>query len=158
MHILNKALPLLWSLYLLLLTFAILFKNTLANIPILWNLIKTSAKLEERNINITPFDNIKYFLSIWEFDYAKMNLLVNIFLFLPFGILIGIKSNKLKGISYVLLLSFMTSLSYELIQYYYGIGEFDVDDIILNVMGAIMGYVLVLIARLIKGKLKLRQD
>lgn len=152
MIILNLILPLIWTIYLSLLTFAIIFKNSIDNIPILWNLILEGSKYQERKIHLIPFENILYFISIWHHDYAKMNLLVNIALFMPFGFLIRIKHCRTIGVIYTVLFSFMTSLIFELMQYYYGIGEFDVDDIILNIIGAIMGYLLLAIVYTIKTK------
>lgn len=45
--------------------------------------------------------------------------------------------------------SFILSLGFETIQYLYAIGEFDVDDIMLNVAGAQAGYGLASLARIV---------
>jgi len=42
---------------------------------------------------------------------------------------------------HVLVLSFLLSLGYEVTQLLTGIGIFDVDDLMLNTLGGIMGYV-----------------
>lgn len=66
------------------------------------------------------------------------NIFGNVLLFMPYGIIIA-KYTKVEKSSIVLLLGFITSLSIEVIQFLIG-RVFDVDDIILNVIGCIIGY------------------
>ncbi len=68
------------------------------------------------------------------------NIFGNLLLFLPLGIFIA-KYVKLEKTSITLIIAFITSLSIEVIQFLIG-RVFDVDDIILNVIGCILGFYL----------------
>ncbi len=71
---------------------------------------------------------------------AVENLLGNPLLFIPFGIFGSIFFNGNKKI--ILIAAFFFSLSIETSQLLFRLGEFDVDDIILNVLGAWFGILL----------------
>ena len=67
----------------------------------------------------------------------------NILLFIPFGFLSAktlAMCGKTCGIKAVLLASFMTSVSVEVLQYLSACGKSETEDIITNVLGAIIGY------------------
>lgn len=90
------------------------------------------------NANFIPFKEIT------RYDFGSSlfyrNILGNLLLFIPFGIFSSyyVKINK----SYlIIILSFIASLSIELTQLLIG-RVFDVDDIILNVLGGLIGYIL----------------
>lgn len=68
------------------------------------------------------------------------NIFGNMLLFVPYGIFIA-KYVDLKQSIVVVLISFITSLSIEVIQFLIG-RVFDVDDIILNVLGCYIGFTL----------------
>jgi glycopeptide antibiotics resistance protein len=71
---------------------------------------------------------------------ALENLLGNPLLFLPFGIFGAIFFNSNKKM--ILIAAFFFSLGIETSQLVFSLGEFDVDDIILNVLGACFGILL----------------
>ncbi len=86
--------------------------------------------------NFIPFKEIfRYSFMSKGFIY---NVLGNIALFMPFGYFVSeyLKANKIR---HIFITSFLISLTAELIQYKIG-RTFDVDDILLNVLGAILGY------------------
>lgn len=86
--------------------------------------------------NFVPFKEIlRYELGTGLF---YKNIFGNMLLFVPYGIFIA-KYVNLKQPLVVGLISFMTSLSIEVIQFLIG-RVFDVDDIILNVLGCLLGY------------------
>ena len=66
------------------------------------------------------------------------NVLGNLIMFLPFGFYVAYTLRP-AGKKVVLILSFMASLTIEVVQLSIG-RVFDVDDIILNVIGGILGY------------------
>ncbi len=84
------------------------------------------------------------FKEIFRYDFGSAlffkNIFGNLLLFLPYGIIIK-KYIKVDKISVVLLLAFITSLSIEVVQFLIG-RVFDVDDVILNVIGCLLGYIL----------------
>ncbi len=89
-------------------------------------------------MNLVPFSEIfRYKLGTKMFNY---NVLGNIIIFLPFGYLIGEYVNP-KKIWPILITTFVTSLAIEFVQLQIG-RSFDIDDIILNVAGGLLGYLL----------------
>ncbi len=68
------------------------------------------------------------------------NIIGNLLLFVPFG-LFSSYYLKTKNFIPILILSFISSLAIELTQFKIG-RVFDIDDIILNVFGGIIGYML----------------
>ena len=82
------------------------------------------------------------FKEILRYDFGSSmfykNIFGNMLLFLPFGLFIS-KYLKLNDKIVVLLIAFITSLSIEVIQFLIG-RVFDVDDIILNVVGCFLGF------------------
>ena len=88
--------------------------------------------------NFVPFKEIlRYELGTGIF---YKNIFGNMLLFVPYGIFIA-KYVDLKQPVVVGIIAFITSLSIEVIQFLIG-RVFDVDDIILNVLGCLLGYFL----------------
>ena len=72
-----------------------------------------------------------------------VNVLVNIVLFAPMGFFIPMLfKDKIKNIKQFLLLILAITLSVEILQFLTLSGTFDVDDIILNTIGAVIIYLL----------------
>ncbi|WP_449622804.1 VanZ family protein [Robertmurraya sp. Marseille-Q9965] len=91
--------------------------------------------------NFIPFNtiiiNIQN-LSGWH-DFS--NLVGNIVVFIPFGIfLILLSINKGMSLKGVLALSLSFSLCLESLQVVFTIGNFDIDDLLLNTSGGLLGY------------------
>lgn len=75
------------------------------------------------------------------------NFFGNLFLFFPLGVLVHWalpnreRSTAISvGWRQVALGAFLLSLSAESLQYFFRVGFFDVDDILLNMVGALIGY------------------
>lgn len=92
--------------------------------------------------NLLPIDTMHIFLII-------KNTFGNILLFIPFGFLAPLIFKKITNLKYIILSSFMISLSIELLQLIENIISIsentritDINDIILNVLGAILGYII----------------
>lgn len=88
--------------------------------------------------NIIPFTEItRYEVGSKLFMY---NVIGNIVIFIPFGYFVSgyIKASK---VSHILAVSVISSLTVEVVQLQIG-RSFDIDDIILNVCGAIIGFLL----------------
>ena len=79
------------------------------------------------------------------------NIFGNMLLFVPYGIFIA-KYLNLKEPRILLIISFITSLSIEVIQFLIG-RVFDVDDIILNVVGSFLGFLIYIIFQKFDSKL-----
>lgn len=88
--------------------------------------------------NLIPFIEItRYEIGSKLFMY---NVIGNIVIFIPFGYFVSgyIKASK---VSHILAVSVISSLTVEVVQLQIG-RSFDIDDIILNVCGAIIGFLL----------------
>lgn len=83
-------------------------------------------------------------LKIWETYapdlYAQCWMVENVLLFIPFGILLPFLWDKMQKAGWMVALSFLFSLGIETTQLLTGRGFFQVDDIWLNVLGALCGY------------------
>ena len=93
--------------------------------------------------NLIPFREIRRFIV-----YADLlgpmavisNLFGNIVIFMPFGFLVPILGRKKRNFWFTSLLSFALSLTVECIQLVTRTGCFGVDDIFLNTIGGMLGY------------------
>jgi len=95
------------------------------------------------NFNFVPFKTI---FNYWNYSRDReeclINLLGNILVFLPLGILLPLTfKNCCKFIRIFLIVLFIT-LFIEIAQYATSVGIADIDDIILNLAGGIIGYLL----------------
>ena len=89
-------------------------------------------------LNLIPFTEIlRYKFGSQLFIY---NVLGNIFIFIPFGLIIA-EYIRPKTISIPLVISLIVSTTVEFVQLNIG-RSFDIDDIILNIIGSIIGYLL----------------
>ena len=75
---------------------------------------------------------------------AWRNLIFNILMFVPFGILLPLLSDKLKSLWKTVGIGFGTSLLIEIVQYITGRGQASTDDVITNTLGALIGYGLIM--------------
>ena len=97
--------------------------------------------------NLTPLKEIKRFMRyIWDNDalgrVSRLNIFGNIIAFIPFGIYLPYTSESKLGFISTFLYTFSLSLTIELVQLITKVGSCDVDDIILNTLGGVIGYIL----------------
>lgn len=135
--------------YLYLLTKLILFKGHTVD----WNIVRVQLMaiaqqpdlIHTRTVNLTPFQEISrdwHSLSLHRPGTA-IHLLGNVMAFIPLGIFIPVlMGNKLLSGAKVLVLSLLLSFAFEATQLMTGMGIFDVDDLMLNTFGGMVGYVL----------------
>ncbi len=100
-------------------------------------------------VNLIPFKEM-FRYSFGSYKFMK-NVVGNILLFIPFGFFASYYLNNRKA-SLILIVSLIVSGLTEGLQYYTG-RVFDIDDIILNVFGGFIGYLLYVGLMAIKGKL-----
>ena len=100
--------------------------------------------------NLIPFTEIKRFFIYREkvgFAAAFLNLGGNVIGFIPFGILLPAAFPPLRRASVVIVLGALFSGIIEFSQLMMHVGVCDVDDVILNAIGAAVGYIIYKIAR-----------
>jgi len=99
--------------------------------------------------NFTPFKEI-FRYSVGSDKFFK-NILGNILLFVPYGFFASyyLKNKKFGLIAF---LTLIVSFTIEAVQYYIG-RVFDIDDIILNLIGGIIGFLIYVSIEAIRAKL-----
>ena len=129
--------------YLLILTKLILFKYFTIQ-----DIIKHFTFSYERNFwignNFIPFKTITYYLFLANdinFNIRVENLTGNIIGFVPFGFILPLLTSKFHSFKKVTMATFYLSLTFELLQLIFKFGSFDVDDLILNTLGGMIGYI-----------------
>lgn len=97
----------------------------------------------EYRYNLVLFTEIRRFItyrSALGIRAVAVNLVGNIAAFMPLGFILPLLNQKNARFFRILLLSVFFSSLIEVLQLYYHVGIFDVDDIFLNTCGAILGY------------------
>ncbi|MCM3396509.1 VanZ family protein [Oceanobacillus profundus] len=97
------------------------------------------------NSNFVPFKTIStYVQAIFDgsmnMNIPLKNLFGNLFMFLPMGIYLPFFINKINKVKIFTVLMFIVLLFIESIQLVTRRGSFDVDDLILNMLGALIGF------------------
>jgi len=93
----------------------------------------------EHDFNIIPFKTLSLMLSINDPAYVFKNLIGNIFFFFPPGFYMAVLLKKAKWY-HALLCILLLSSSIEALQYIFDTGTADVDDVLLNVIGFLFGF------------------
>lgn len=118
-------------------------------ILLLFELLTAADTNPYHGINLKPFTEI----TRYKFGTRLFNINVfgNILIFIPFGLFIAsyLKSKRVFSIFFITLI---TSSFVELVQLRVG-RSFDIDDVILNVLGAIIGYFIYKLLKDIRQKL-----
>lgn len=113
-----------------------------------------SGMEEEYRYNLILFREIKRF---WEYReqlgmFAMFtNLFGNVLIFMPFGFFMPIASGHRKLFS-ATFYSFGLSLCVETFQLLSKVGSFDVDDLLLNTIGGIAGYIMYTVCNAIRRR------
>lgn len=96
-----------------------------------------------RNSNLIPFKTISSYLSNSDYygnDIIITNIIGNILVLMPMGFFLPTYIKKLKKLLPFILSMFGGILIIEVIQVITSVGTFDVDDIILNLAGAVLAF------------------
>ncbi len=143
----KKLIKILFSIYILfLILFVVLkFDGNFERIISLHNSIIENEKDGIRNINLIPFRSMSPYLKNITETFAFKNIIANILVFIPLGFFISNKNSK--NVFKALIICLGVILSIELIQLFFKIGFFDVDDIILNFIGSLLGVFISLFVR-----------
>ncbi|MBQ9156109.1 MAG: VanZ family protein [Eubacterium sp.] len=93
--------------------------------------------------NLVPLQEIRRFITYRDNVSGGaflLNLIGNLLVFFPIGFLIPIFRTKNTGFFRILIDSFLFTLGIELVQLFTRVGVFDVDDLLLNTLGGLLGY------------------
>lgn len=102
--------------------------------------IKQSRDAGFWNYNVYPLRTITPYIEDITYTYAYMNILGNIIPFIPLGILIPIIFKRYRNLKKAILIYLTYIIGIETLQFITMLGFFDVDDILLNIIGCIVGY------------------
>ncbi len=92
--------------------------------------------------NIVPFDTIRNYIEQYHhynFDTWFKNLFGNIVLFIPIGIFLPLFHARFRNVFLLAFTCIVIIAAVEVTQMLTRVGSFDVDDIILNTFGALIG-------------------
>ena len=111
-----------------------------------------TSEMQEYHYNLVLFQEIKRF---WNYReqlgaFATVtNLFGNVLIFLPFGFFMPMAS-KYRSFLSTSFYSLALSLIVEISQLFMKVGCFDVDDLLLNTIGGILGFITFLICNVIR--------
>lgn len=136
-----------FTLYVYTLFKIILFKFGSMDMTFLWKQLKISLgnpdyiSRQFQKGNLIPFKEISRTIHDIS-SHGLINLVGNFVIFMPYGILLGLMlRNKKISVIDAFILSLGLSLILECAQAFFSIGRYDVDDLILNSSGGLIGFI-----------------
>lgn len=139
--LLNNLSKILFIIYLLLFVWVVIFKcNIDISLTNGYHYLKTISLEERFMLYLVPFKN-------HEFDsLTKMliDTILNTIIFIPFGLYLSYFIKKNRFIK-VFLISLGVTLFIEFFQLFSLLGSFQTEDIIINILGGVLGYIIYLL-------------
>ena len=108
-------------------------------------------------VNLEPFHTIRSYVRFYRntgSPVSIMNLLGNVVIMVPLGMLLPVLFRTMRHFWACLPLCALTAVGVEWLQWVTATGAADVDDSILNFLGAALGYLLVRLCQLAAGRRK----
>ena len=137
----KRFLRFLFALYILVVIKVIIFKYPFEQLRAIADTWRKDVILEGLGTaNFVPFHTIKMYI---EYAYklnSVENLAGNLLVFVPFGFLFPYVAREGTHFFVMLLNAFVFVLGIEMFQLFSAFGAFDVDDILLNCLGASLGF------------------
>ena len=137
----KRFLKFLFALYIVVVIKVIIFKYPFEQLRAIANTGQKGVILEGLGTaNFVPFHTIKMYI---EYAYklnSVENLAGNVLAFVPFGFLFPLVSQDGRKFSVMFVNAFTFVLGIETFQLFSAFGAFDVDDILLNCLGAALGF------------------
>ena len=128
-------------LYLVLLTYYLFFAEALGRTP---------ASHAEYSYNLVLFKEIRRFIvhrELLGYKAVLLNIIGNVVAFMPFGFILPEVWDQLNKWPTITIQGFLFSLGIEIAQLTAHVGSFDVDDLLLNTIGVMIGYFVFLVAK-----------
>lgn len=133
---------LIFILYVLIMIRLIVFKYPYSELKEIADTWQKNVVLEGLDTaNFTPFKTIKMYIRYYERLNSFENLFGNILIFIPFGYLLPKAFGRYRNFFFFFANTFLFVLGIEVFQLFSAFGAFDVDDLILNCFGGVIGYV-----------------
>ncbi|MBQ7795038.1 MAG: VanZ family protein [Lachnospiraceae bacterium] len=128
-------------LYLVLLTYFLFFAEEMGRRP---------DPQAGYSYNLILFKEIRRFIvhrGVLGYKAVALNIVGNVVAFMPFGFILPEVWDQLNRWYTITCLGFIFSLCIELAQLVSRVGSFDVDDLLLNTIGAMVGYFVFVLAK-----------
>lgn len=138
----ERILPVLFFLYLLFIIRVIVFKYPMSRMQDIVNNWQKDVILEGlHTANFEPFKTIKMYMRYYDMPGLRSfsNLFGNVLVFVPMGIMLPMVHKPSKNILLMFLNALIFIVGIEVFQLFSNFGAFDVDDIILNILGVLIG-------------------
>ncbi|WDF48182.1 VanZ family protein [Chryseobacterium sp. KACC 21268] len=130
--LLYKCYPALINVYTVWMLYLLFFASFRFSETILFTIKTVPFKtIDEYTVNVIRYDKLEFF----------KNIFGNIILFIPYGFL-GILYPKLNNVIWSILTFFVVINLVEFSQFYFKRGFADIDDVILNTFGFVIGFVI----------------
>lgn len=137
----RRGLKLLFILYILLVIKLLIFKYPMDEIRAIIDTWESGVIWEGLdNANFTLFKTIKMYVNYAYKLNSFENLVGNVVVFIPFGYILPKVRRGAEHWLTLMLWALFFSLGIEMFQLLSAFGAFDVDDLLLNVTGALIGY------------------
>lgn len=110
--------------------------------------------------NLVPFKEITRYFRYYDVlgpTLFMINMIGNVAAFMPFGFFLPIISRRSKKWYNTVMFGFVFSLMLETLQLVFKVGSFDVDDMLLNTLGAAAGYLCYRLVQWTRCKLRKRR-
>lgn len=100
-----------------------------------------------QRINVIPFRSILEYVEMWKKDSINpelvfINLLGNLLLFFPMGMFLPTLWKKARSFGQTVSIIGIIVLAVEILQAVLMVGSFDVDDLMMNISGGMLGYLI----------------
>jgi glycopeptide antibiotics resistance protein len=111
-----------------------------------WGINNSTLRLGNYNgvsHNLVPFDTIRIYIfnfHSYNFDTWFYNTFGVLLVFIPLGLLLPVVFVNLRTLRNIIFTSVYVSILIEVLQYIALLGVFDIDDIILNTLGTVLGF------------------
>lgn len=122
---------------------------------------KNGATIERMRPQLIPFANITLYVRSVQAvtDWFFKNLLCNIVIFIPYGLLLPFILEKRKNIFLKTMISGILFIIFiEIFQYISAMGLCDIDDLIMNTISILIGYGLYLVIRKVINKYQKKKE
>ena len=108
---------------------------------------RTKGDVAVENLNFTPFETLKLYADLLKNSkdgylvrHAFINLVGNVVMFIPLGYFLPMILPKCKNFLVMLFCAVLVIVLIESVQFITALGSCDIDDLILNVPGIIIGW------------------
>ena len=149
----KRVYKILFYIYMTILIFLVLFKfdGSLTNLAQKIHSVQQNRSMGYWNCNLMPGATISLYLRHIPSGFAVKNLVGNVVAFIPLGYFLPTVYPKYRKWWKTILFSFLFLLAAESIQLVSMLGVFDVDDIILNLAGCLLGYFVCIFTKFLVG-------